>query len=346
MQKINILTFVKELSFGANLQCYALSKVLENMGHKVTLIDFRLPPKQTTKLGRLADYIPKYIFSKFNSRFMPDFTRHFESSAELVSEPPSADCYIVGSDQVWNPDITKELATSYFLDFVPSGMRRIAYAASFGTEHWKPTDKDREIKMCLAKFDAVAVREESGRTLLKDHFNCEAEVVLDPTLLLKSYDELLLSDRKECGELISFRLTSNAEYLNLLKSISKTLGLSPVLLNERRIKKGFKYRPFVSIEGWLQSIANASVVVTDSFHCMIFAIIFRKNFIVIPSHPGRTTRLTDLLKKLGIEDRFYPSLSMVDIGKFSERINFDEVNRKLAIERDKSLSFLANALNL
>lgn len=341
---INILTFVKVNSFGATLQCYALSKVLQEIGHKVEIIDFRLPPKRTSILGRLADLIPKYLFSKFNARFIPNFTRYFESGEALASNPPSADCYIVGSDQVWNTDITKELATSFFLDFVPSGKRRIAYAASFGTERWEPTNKDSYINNCLSQFDAIAVREESGLKILNDHFHREAEVVLDPTLLLSSYDELLSTGRKNSGELISYRLTSNAEYLQLLMPISKRLGLSPVLLNERRMKKGFKYRPFVGVEAWLQSLSNASFIVTDSFHCMVFAIIFRKNFIVIPSHPGRTTRLTGLLRKLGMEDRFYPSLSVVDMSKALVPIEYGMVFKNLETERAASILYLTKAL--
>lgn len=168
--KIAILTFVKQSSFGATLQCYSLSRILQKMGHEIEIIDFLLPKNSNTLVGRIADKVSRYLFSKFEKHYLPPFTGHFTTGAELFNDPPEADCYIVGSDQVWNPDITKDAATTFFLDFVPAGKRRISYAASFGVESWKPIDKDKQISDSLSKFDAIGLREDSGLNILKNQF--------------------------------------------------------------------------------------------------------------------------------------------------------------------------------
>jgi hypothetical protein len=342
---IRILTFSKENSFGANLQCYALSKVLINMEHKVEIIDFRLPEKHSTILGEIGSYISHILFVQFRKKFLPKFTRHYKNRKDLVNNLPYADCYIVGSDQVWNTEITKELAINYFLDFVPNNKKRVAYAASFGNKQWKETKEDNLIKDALSKFNAIGVREESGLTILNSWFNIQGEIVLDPTLLLKNYDEILSDTNFEDGTLVSYRLVNDSLYPDQVLELAKRLNLKPVLLNHRRPHRGFTYRAFVGVKGWLKSISNSSFIITDSFHCMVFAIIFRKKFIVIPSHPLRTSRLTDLLEKLDIKDRFYTKLSdLQNTTKWMDPIDYTKIHERLENERNKSLSFLKNSL--
>jgi hypothetical protein len=343
--KINILTFVKKNSFGANLQAYALSQVLKNMGHEVKFIDFRLLPKKNSLKGKIADQISATLMQNFRNKHFPGFTKHYKTAKELIENPPGADAFIVGSDQVWNTDITQELAPNFFLDFVPDDKLKIAYAASFGKESFDYPYTAR-IKNLLGKFDAISLREIAGTNILKYEFNMKSEVVLDPTLLLDDYSQICKPQKVNKQELVSFKFVKNDIYYRDLDKLAKVTSLKPVNLNFRKPVKGFIYRPFCSMKQWLNSIANSSLVVTDSFHCMAFAIIFQKNFIALSGKPERISRLTNLLKKLGIENRFYNRIEeAINKGMHNENINYQRVNQILNAERKNSLKFLINALS-
>lgn len=343
--KINILTFSKVNSFGANLQCYALTKIIKDMGHDVKIIDLRLPLKKGRFLGRIGDLFCTIQFEKFRRKYFPKFTRKYKDSCELLKHPPIADCYIVGSDQVWNSSIIQRLYPSFYLDFVPDGKTRISYAASFGTENLPVSDEDSRIKEFLSRFNSISVREISALENLKSKFNINGKVVLDPTLLINDYDEIISPKKYGDRELVSFRLAIEANYVERVRKISNQLNLDPVFLNNRRKILGAKYRPFVNVGEWLKSISNASFVITDSFHCLVFSLIFRKNFIVVPSYPERATRLIGLLEMLGISGRFYSNLDDLE-GKqeWVEPINYDSVYSRLSQVRDESLLFLRDAI--
>lgn len=343
--KINILTFIKNNSFGANLQAYALAEILKHQGHNVKFIDFRLLPKKITLKGKLADQISAFLMRNFNKKHFPGFTKHYKTAKQLNSNPPHADAFIVGSDQVWNTDLTGEIAPSFFLDFVPDDKLKIAYAASFGKDDFNCLQHE-QIKNALQNFDAISVREESGINILKNHFALDGEVVLDPTLLLDDYSQICNPNKKNKPELVSFKFLKYAGYFDDVKKFANVAQLKPVNLNGRKPIKGLIYRPFCSIRTWLNSIANAELVVTDSFHCMAFAIIFQKNFIALPGKPERISRLTNLLRKLGIENRFCNSIDeAIEKEIHKETIDYKMVNQKLKKEKQKSLQFLTNALS-
>lgn len=346
--KINILTFSKENNFGANLQCYALSKVLIDLGHIVEIVDLQLPKPKYSFPGNITLAIGNYIHQCFRKEFFPKFTKKYNTKDYSNKEVFNADLYIVGSDQVWNVDITKRgLPTAYFFDFLPHGVKRVAYAASFGVQAWGKTAFDSEIKECLQKFSAISVREGSGINICKNTFGVEAEVVLDPTLLLSNYDEITGSiDCKNNCELICYKFVKSYDFLEVCRYLSKELGLKPVLLNQNRPQKGFRYRPFVTMKNWLNSIKSSSFVITDSFHCMVFAILFKRQFIALPGHTGRVERLVNLLSKLGLNKRLYMSIDDIySNDDWKNKINYDDAFVKLNIEREHSISFLKNTIN-
>ena len=107
--KISILTFSKESNFGANLQCYALCKTLQNMGHQVDIIDIQLPKKRFSWYSTLLQFPQEFLFFLFRKKYLNFFTKKYKTTAELQNGQHKSDLYIVGSDQVWNPDITKRL---------------------------------------------------------------------------------------------------------------------------------------------------------------------------------------------------------------------------------------------
>ena len=173
--KINLLTFHRALSYGAVLQTYAMIKTLQRMGHDVTIIDYQKPflrkvptglwsLKKSYGLKRLKK---ENVFRKFRVSKFKSSTKKFKTISEIQAYEFNADWYIVGSDQVWNPRITKDSLKIYFFDFIKS-KNKISYAASFGASEWAASEEDTSaVKLLLADFNAISVREESGKKILR-----------------------------------------------------------------------------------------------------------------------------------------------------------------------------------
>lgn len=344
--KISILTFSKEFNYGANLQCYALSKVLQDMGCEVQIIDAQLQPIKASLVTRIIRYPSERAFKKFQSKWLPPFTCKYNTLEDLKNNPPKSDVFIVGSDQVWNPDVTNRFdSMAYFFPFVPDDKTKLSYAASIGVSEWKHKELTEQIKGELQKFKAISVRETSGGQLLKTTFGIDSQVVLDPTLLLSSYDQI-------CGEydagqrtknLVLFKFVKDSKCDNVCLKIANEYGLKAVHLTNRRKVKGFSYCPNASVKQWLNTIRYADFVVTDSFHCTAFCILFHKQFIVLPSFPNRAGRMQSLLSQLGLSDRFCNTIEEFNHNReklYNSIIDYNIVGNNLNTLRLDSMNFL------
>ena len=352
--KIALLTIWHVGNYGAELQAYATMKVLMEMGHDVTIIDIRENehPNPTLK-NRLAGLISKMTpayrnFNKFWSTNFPSKTRHYRSVEDLLDNPPEADAYVVGSDQVWNKDITAEKRYIYFLNFGPELVRRISYASSFGIDKWNDSiESTNKTKELLTRFSSISCREQSGIELLKTVFNLQASRVLDPTLLLNDYSNLIgnISDK---DILTYYPLTNYPELDNFCRNLAGEMGLE--LVNANRTTYLTNSIPWSrpSVVNWMRAIAQAKFVVTPSFHGLVFALLFRRQFMIINrgGNQGRKTRMTDLLDALGLSDRFCESFEEAREKKLWEyEIDYADVYQKLNIMRRDSVNYLAKALS-
>lgn len=341
MKKIKLLTFSASHSFGAMLQCYALCKVLKDMGYEVELLNIPLAKSNFGFIGNLTHQINKLVVGRFKKKRLPQ--RISLSNNKIDDEA----IYIVGSDQVWNPDITKDVALDYFFRFLPDKVKRISYAASFGNTEWTHKEVEPEVHACLHKFSAISVRENSGVTICKEVFNIDSVVTLDPTLLLDNYDELRVSKKSKIDNLVVFSFLKNTpERLDFFRHIGKKTNTRPLLMQERRMYKGMSNIPWVSVEQWVSQIANSSFVITDSFHCMVFAIIHKRQFIVLPANLKRVGRMLSLLESLGLENRYYKDIeSAYETDEWLQPIDYEKVYKKLNVLREDSVSFLRSELN-
>lgn len=347
--KIAILTFSKSKNYGANLQCYALTKFLQQQGHFVEQIDIQRPRPRMSIISKILRLHENIIFPMFRRKYIDVFTKKYKTPEQLKKDPPQSDAFIVGSDQVWNPSLTKSLdPLIYFLSFVPSEKRKIAYAASFGTEKWTDEIIQPKVKELLGSFHRIGVREFEGKEICKNTFGVESEIVLDPTFLIDSYDNICgeYNEDKLTNELVYFTFKSDGEVADVVLNISKALKAKPVLLGGVRGKKGFKMRRFVSVPRWLRSIRYAKYVITDSFHCTVFCVLFRKQFLVTPAIEERNGRLFCLLETLGINDRFckIDDLKQYGITLMNTMIDYDGVEEAKEKLRKRSIDFLKNAL--
>ncbi|MGR3812136.1 polysaccharide pyruvyl transferase family protein [Jiulongibacter sp. NS-SX5] len=345
--KISILTFHKANNYGALLQCYALSSVLKSKGHSVELLNFNLHKTSLSRSvkAKLRNYIYTKRLDKFRTEKLPLESCLYNSFEDLQRKQPKADLFIVGSDQVWNYDITKDDLGIYFFNFLEGSISRMAYAASFGLSNWNLGEREQEIAGYLGKFLAIGIREKEGLNILKSKFNIEAHNVLDPTLLLNDYSGLIKPALNKNENLVGYKFEKGGEWLDVLKYLSGETLTKPVSLNDNVLHKGILSIPIPRVEKWLSSLYNSAFIITDSFHCMVFAIIFKKQFIAMPANPKRVGRMKSLLESLNLENRFYNDYDEIySRSDWREEIDFIAVHKKLEVLRSYSFEFLDEAL--
>lgn len=373
--RIAILTQPLRFNFGGILQNYALQTVLRRMGHEVVTLDPRrnqfswweypLFTLRHIAARYLKGYKDANLFAEYNKdketkkigvntfKFIDKYISR-KTFINLSNEVTSNDydAIVVGSDQVWRPRYNRNLSNMY-LDFTSGWkIKRLAYAASFGTDEIEYTDEQiDECKLLLSEFDAVSVREKSGITLCKEMFGVDAVHVLDPTLLLDAADYMRLVDAYPpagvSGNLYYYILDNSEENAKLILDYAKEKGLKPFTCNSKAADHHNKHtveeKIQLPVEHWLQGFNQAEYVITDSFHACVFSILFNKQFFVYANAERGLARYKSLFNMLGIEDRFVNKVD--DIYEIGD-IDYNIVYEKLDSLRTNSLDFLRNSLIL
>ncbi len=348
--KIGLLTYHVSTNIGAMMQTYATCRAFQQLGHEVEIVDIRQPEPQNTGMKKLVTDIvffkQKYEHKCFRNNYYPHLTKRYYSVEELRRNPPHVDCLVVGSDQIWNPILSKDTAMAYFLDFGEETITRFSYASSFGMERWNQSDKmTKAVSDALHKFKNLSVRERTAVKICKETFGLEAQLVVDPTLLFEDYSEIT-GTIPQRNEILCYKLIRNKDFFNNVCTLKENMGLPIRLLNNAYPVRGLKYTYPPSIEEWIQRIGGASFVVTDSFHGVAFSVLYKRQFMVTRNHNGRDSRFEDLLCELGLENRIFDSIeemSLTDVWK--EQIDYSKVTPKLEKLRESSWNFLKNALN-
>lgn len=357
-KSIGILNFhFSPGNYGAVLQAYALSAYLSDAGYYPLTIDLRPRPKQRRIKGSIQYFLNKFIMMQFNDpfecfleRWLPRSEPYY-TTEELEKADFSFDAYIVGSDQVWRPEYTYNQPLAYFLSFVKPPARKVAYAASFGLDHWQEKNTPEltaKVKALLRTFHAISVREDSGVSICKQTFDVGAVHVLDPTLLVgRSYfDRIIGSKKKKPSKIIAYKLDNDIDFLRSMNVLSQALALPKknIYVQERMIL-GKTFHRSEPVDVWLASIRDAELVVTDSYHGICFCILFEKQFIYYPNPKRGMARLESLLGLLGLKNRIYTnSQDISERQEWLEKIEYSKVNDILAEQRAISRNFLFQAL--
>ena len=341
--RIGLITYHHSVNYGAMLQCYATVRALQQLGHQVELINVR---QEEGRSNFPVFYFKLKALKRFRQRYYPLETEEFHTIEELQSSNLDYDCLVVGSDQVWNPDISKDKCIVYFLDFGGEKIKRVSYASSFGLTEW-PEGKMNllpKIKRALSRFDAISVRESDGVKLLSEVFGLDGKVVVDPTMLHDNYNEIT-GPIANNGKVVAYLLNRTPDQLKKTRDLAKQYGQRPLMISTIRPYRGFKYVYPPSIEQWIKYIGGASLVVTDSFHGLVFSVLYKRNFVVITPENGRNSRLKNLMQTLGLMDRYYNDMDDIDYKRFArENVDYDKVMVILDKQRSLSWSFLKDSL--
>lgn len=351
LKKIGLLTFhYSRYNFGAVLQTYSTYKSIERLGHIPHIVNY--VPKVKTIKGKIWTIAMKFLghgFDEFRKKYLPNILHKTQTQNELISLNNILDGFVVGSDQIWRYVDDHEKLCKYYLDFVDDDKLKISYAASFGVDFW-PTNKIKitnHIKKLLKRFDSISVREQSGQKICKDIFEVGSLQVLDPTLLLskKDFNDIANPKRLSKSKYIAYMLLDDTkEQETYLKKICKSNNLSFIRILGKKIHNKRMMYAFNSVGDWLSYVRDSELVITDSFHCLIFALIFQKNFAIVTNDRNGNTRLLNLLSLLKQENRIYNNLSNVPSAIISDKPDYSKIDIILNIERKKSLDFLKNSL--
>lgn len=335
--KIGILTHPLGANYGGILQAWALSTYLESLGHDVVVLNRknnlsflkRVAKNLLTACGykRYAD--PKY--SKLVS-FVENninYSRPLSTDRQMATfvKKNGLDLVIVGSDQVWRPDFAKKYGFNYFLDFVPQGVKQASYAASFGLSEWGYNYMETQmIAGLLSKFVAVSVREDEAVKLCKENLDIDAEHLLDPTLLLTNayYDQIASSRKIDEPYTYVYWLGSEEEKQKAITDFGCQNKIVEISLRGNT--------QLDSVEDWLSYIKFADNVITDSFHGLVFSILFNKQFYVQSNASGGNGRVRSLLELLEIASQLEGHGTSID---------YSIVNRRIDELRQRSYNFIS-----
>ena len=360
MMKTGIITFHFVNNFGGVLQAYALSHVLaEECETESLVVDYRNRFITFTDAIRMFPVTknPEEFISGLNTmrmrrkrtelfwRFVHEnivLTKTYHSIHELRRDPPDCARFICGSDQIWNPIITGGIDSAYYLDFAPKGAKRISYAPSFGISSI-PQKFAEKIQAMLLKFDGLSVREQESIKIVKTLTGKEAEAFIDPTLLMSSeqWMEVAKNPRTPEKYILLYIMQNDANIYEYVKKIKENFGLPVVAISRYGYHPSAVDHVLVDIgpAEFLGLFQNADVVCTNSYHGLIFSLIFEKTLFLVPSK-NFSSRMSNLLQLLKIDVGDHLNHSDLYCVKYEPA----KVRNIVETEREKALSYLRHNL--
>lgn len=357
--KIGVVTFWDSNdNYGQILQYYALQTYLQSIGHSPFLIRY-LPSqqsaykqkksfiKQFSKIFK-SEYIKYFIRKAYNRLYHPfvnryilnhnqdrgfsDFKKKYlisskiYSATELKANPPIADAYICGSDQIWSGAGNDDI---YFLNFGTPDTRRISISASFGREYKSLGEEEKQrLIPLLQKFGHITIREQAGVDICHKLGREDAALICDPTILNdpKVYQQSLKLSYQPNDDIFIYYLghkttISDRKIVSYFKSQKADVRYVAAQGIVNQIPKIFP-----RIEDWLAEIYNAKFVVTNSFHGTVFSILFKKDFATTAlQSDNANTRIYTLLQKFGLENRICKSISDLEVA-YKTKIDYSVIS--------------------
>lgn len=345
--RIGIITFHWSTNYGAVLQCYALQEALSSLGHDVSVINYKLREFDDTIWHFLRYHrflhLKRYLINhrkeaklrQFREKYLR-MTMRYSFLHELQRRCFDYDVLISGSDQVMGTYFLQygesTGTTAYFLDFCQESTKRVAYAVSFGTTCY-PQELCAKVQPLVKRFSIVSVRENTGLQIASQMGAGDSQIVPDPTLLHTSqfYDKLLGENEPQPMKIRAYMLHER------VTSISRSLQeLNAELIADQ------------SIEEWLNAIKSSEHFITNSFHGMVFCLLYHIPFSIVlqtKENVGMNDRFYTLLDRLGLADRIF---SEAEFCKDHLGFNHDwtDIDHRLGQFRQVGWDLLGNLASL
>lgn len=356
------VTFHHTCNYGAVLQTYALQKTLLKMGLENEVMEY----PDSTSIYQKIDFsniklAAKLIYINLNTFFRKkkmkslqesfvmfhknhiNMSRRYVSMKDLQNDPPIADFYITGSDQVWNMNITKELIPARFLDFGDPLIKRFSYAASIERMNYTAEEKEY-VKRQLEKYSGISLREKSAKEYIEGIVEKQCEQVLDPVFLLttEEWHDISKQPRYSDDYILCYQVRNNPRMQVVLDILKRKTGLKTVTINCSAINRVRSDEAYfdVSPEEFIGFFEKATLVVTASFHGAAFGLIFGKPTYALVKSTTRN-RMDDLFTLFGLKD--YVIDEKTDISNLPH--SDISIEQHIKNERDRSLAFLRGQIN-
>ena len=368
-KRIGILTFQNAYNYGAILQLYGLYSFLDKNGYDVKVINYK------------NEYFANYYIYRYSLFKHNEYSNRFKNILKVIGNPFIAinanirrrkiniflkkhikmtewiskdslktlnknfEVFIVGSDQVWNIELSGYDST-YFLDFVENDRKRISYAASIGKEYISGLEYDLMEKN-FPLYSAISVREKKASELIEQYFGQKPDVVLDPTMLRDKkfwYDisnESQIKIKKKY--ILIYAVQQPTNLLDVAVKVAKENDYDVISIFGNDIQCKHKTIRKASIEDFYDYIRNAECTFVTSFHGLVFSILFNTKFYyeLAKTIPNNNSRLIDLCEMLGVQGQEIVDSDSIPQGD----IDWSKVNEKLEIERRKSVHWLKKAIS-
>ena len=360
MKKVGILTIPRADNYGSVLQAFAMQQFLDSFDIDNEIIDYVSPfligryPLILIEKDSFKSVIKSFIrsilvlgFSICKKKRFCSFRENIRFSQKTIyksSDISEYDYYVVGSDQIWNTRITGA-DTTFFLDFVNDKKKKIAFAVSMGFQDRK-TEEIRFYQKYLPSFSSIGVRENVDLEFVKTNAdtNTHCEYIIDPTILIneKLWIDLIGSRIIKENYIFVYSFGRDERIVSTAKTLASQLGLKVYIIGDswrKKNKDGFIYLKGTGPIQFLNYIAFADHIVTNSFHGTVFSVIFRKQVTSVP-YPNTGNRMISFLELLSLNEAIYSDSAATN------HLDYSKCSFSISEEREKAKRFLKEALGI
>ena len=353
MKKICVSTYCDWNNYGSMMQTIGLKTMLTELGYKSIVVQDKPAPASKLQFSlhicknpmatikNIYSYTKrKKIAAKYENtlNFMRDNIdiSYYNDYDVLKNNPPYADFYIAGSDQIWRPQSCHPV---FFLDFVPEGKKRISYAASMGNTNI-PENKIQVFKDFVNKFDHISVREKDNAECIKEIVGKEAQIHIDPAYLndVEQWRKYEKPYDIKGPYILLYALYWDKKLNKELKRLHKKTGL-PIVAICNGLSRAWANKKLFDVDPgqFLWLIDHAEAVISSSFHGVSLSIIFNKKLAAV-INPALPSRITNILKNLEVENSTIEKVFDADTSFY------ENTNKLILNQKQKSIDYLKKVL--
>lgn len=349
MSSVGILTVINCDNNGTDIQAYAMQKLFEQFNLSVELINYRAKKWDKSILDykfNLRTFLKfpinvfvKYTHQQFRKRYLHISPKEYfiDDLNELPYEK-----IIVGSDQIWNLDLTYG-DIGFYLPYMNVNYEKYAYAVSLGRTNIKKWEKKYLISNYLNSFKGISVREKTAVEALKE-IGIFARQDLDPVLMVdKNFWNQISVSKHQKPYILLYLVEYNDKVVDYARKLAKEEHLEIVWITDTiRFFKGIKCKRFVSVESWIGYVRNAEIVITNSYHGLAMSIVLNIPVCLVKLQENQESnaRLLDLIEKLKLDDIGWKKKAMLCDYKF----DWEKINSKIDELRKESTEYIQKVI--
>lgn len=367
MKKIGVISYNiygNFTNYGSALQSWALHQAITTLGMEPRLVDYcpdilrdkdPLNPfknmwDQDDESKRMCELMMPairknyYKFDRFYTERFSRTKRYTSINFNDISLDEKLDGFVCGSDTIFCMD-EFGFDDGFYAEYDCMKGHAVSYAASFGD----PTLSEENCLILnnrLLNFKAFGLRENLMVHYVSEHTNVPVQRVIDPTLLHSSekYDEIAVPERLEKEKYLLYYSRRYSPIMEkYVEDLAKENGwkIIEISLRATNAEKGHIMFYEAGVEEFLSLVKHAEYVVTNSFHGIIFAVQYKRPFVIF-SREQCNNKIYEILRLLGLSDH----ILVTGKEKVNHEIEYDVVHKRIARAREKSIDFLKYELEI